>query len=388
MRVLLGCSLGGVGHLTPVVAAARAVGAIGHDSIVLVPPSLAAAAAQAGVEVSVGAQPPQEVVDDVWRRVRAGPPEAVVGLIDRELFAERCTDAMLEAACRLCREWRPQVVIRESCEYATAVVAHQAGIADSQLGISQAAIDHQVLEMVAPALDRRARGLAAAVAAAPYVTSFPASLDPSPWARTIRFRVPRARPRRLPDWWPGDHRPLIYMTFGTVLGHLAEAAAVYRTALDAVSGLPARVLLTVGRAVKPAGLGPIPDNTHVERWVAQHEVFGQADLVVCHGGSGTTFGALAAGLPLVICPLFADQTANAQLVERAGAGITFRPTDRMAGAIASLGPADTAPLRQAIRSALAEPRHRRAALGIGRELARAPALEDVLERLLTGSATP
>ena len=46
---------------------------------------------------------------------------------------------------------------------------------------------------------------------------------------------------------------------------------------------------------------------------------------MCHGGSGTTLGALAAGLPLVIVPLFADQPANAKRVAEVGAGLVVEP---------------------------------------------------------------
>ena len=50
----------------------------------------------------------------------------------------------------------------------------------------------------------------------------------------------------------------MYVTFGTVLGHMARAGDVYRTVLRAAAGLEARVLLTVGQAVDPADLGPVP----------------------------------------------------------------------------------------------------------------------------------
>src|SRR5262249_24842031 len=143
---------------------------------------------------------------------------------------------------------------------------------------------------------------------APYLSSFPQSLDPSPWPDTRRFRVADAPTAtatafRSEPAADGD-RPLIYVSFGTVLGHLPEAVGTYRCALDAVAGLPARVLVTVGRVPDVSSVGPIPDNARVEQWVPQSEVLGEASLVVCHGGSGTTFGALAAGLPVVICPLF------------------------------------------------------------------------------------
>lgn len=56
--------------------------------------------------------------------------------------------------------------------------------------------------------------------------------DPSPFPTTIRHEEPgSAIARPLPDWWDGSDAPLVYITFGTVLGHMSIAADVYRTAL-------------------------------------------------------------------------------------------------------------------------------------------------------------
>lgn len=389
VRILLGCSLGGLGHLTPVVAAARALDRLGHDTLVLVPPALSNAAADAGIVFRVGGEPPRRFIDELWQRVRAGPPEEVSGLMDRELFAGHGTEAMLDAAMGLCRTWQPLLVVREPCEYATAIAAHRLGIAQVQIGISQSRIEHEVLDQVADRLERHSPGVARTIRAAPYLTSFPASLDSSPWRDTRRFRDRSSPGPPLPDWWPGDDRPLIYVTFGSVLGHLPEARAVLRTALDAVADLPTRVLMTVGRGIDPADLVPFAPKVHIERWVPQHDVFARARLVVCHGGSGTTFGALAAGLPLVVCPLFADQTANGRLVEDAGAGVVLRPRERADGGLRSLGSGDVAPLRHAIETVLREPSHLRIAQRIASEIAGTPTLESTFAMLLseTRSAT-
>lgn len=367
--------------MMPLLDVAHALGRCGDEVALLVPPSLSSAAADSGLTFEVGAQPPREVVDAIWERVRRGPPEQVKGLIDGELFADLATDAMLRATENLFARFRPDLIVREPCEYATAVVAYRSGIAQAQVGISQASIEAAVLRDVSARLERRCAGVTEAIEAAPYLTAFPPSLDPSPWPDTRRYRTPSPALQQLPNWWAEQQMPLVYITFGSVFGGLSEARSVYRVALDAVADLPVRALLTVGRAFDLESLGSVPANVHVERWVAQTDVFAAADLVICHGGSGTTYGALAAGLPLVVCPLFADQSANATIVERFGAGTVVRTQGHTGGALATLEADDLPLLREAIASTLHQPRFRQSALRIADEVSHTPTLEAVIDGL-------
>ena len=82
-----------------------------------------------------------------------------------------------------------------------------------------------------------------------------------------------------------------------------------------------------------------PANVRVERWVPQEEALAQASLIVCHGGSGTVLGALAAELPLIILPLFADQFANARALEAAGAARVVAPEQLRAAILSPPHPA-------------------------------------------------
>lgn len=382
---MLACSLGGPGHLIPLVAVAHACRRLGHEVLLIVPPTLAEEAKATGLPCRVGGEPSRRFVDEIWERLRNGCSDAP-GLIDRELFADRGTQSMLPAVQHVCESWRPDLVVREPCEYASALVAHEAGIGHVQVGISLAAVEHGVLNTVRPIIDRFRPGVAAAIGDAPYLTSFPESLDPSPWADTRRFHQPAAPAKPLPDWWPtSDDRPLVYVTFGTVVGTLPEAVSVYRTALVAVSELPARVLLTVGTAFDVGQLGPVAPNTHVERWVRQADVLAHAAVVVCHGGSGTTFGTLAAGVPVVSCPLFADQGTNSRLIETAGVGLRVASSSDRDGGLRILGPADVTPLQRAIQRLLDDPTYRRAAGQIKAELVATPALDDVISKHLARS---
>jgi MGT family glycosyltransferase len=115
----------------------------------------------------------------------------------------------------------------------------------------------------------------------------------------------------------------VYVTFGTVAGSLPPFAGVFREALDALADLDASVLMTVGRRVDPGSLEPWPPNARVLQWVPQVEVLAHATAMLGHGGFGTTMGAVAAGVPQVVVPLFTfDQKVNGLRVAAVGAGLT------------------------------------------------------------------
>ena len=144
---------------------------------------------------------------------------------------------------------------------------------------------------------------------------------------------------------------------------------VYREALDSLSHLPVRVLVTVGRDRDPADLGPVGPNVHVARWVPQADVMPHTAAMICHGGSGTVRAGLAAGVPLAVLPLFADQPFNAQRVTELARS---RSTTRQAPATPCAGFSPTPPMA---RRRSASRRNPQAADGgpSGRDRARARA---------------
>lgn len=134
----------------------------------------------------------------------------------------------------------------------------------------------------------------------------------------------------LPPYLGRDERPLVYLTLGTVNNHLPALAH----ALDALTGLQARILATLGPNADPATLGTQPPHVTVERWVPQAQVLEHCDVVVSHGGSGTFLGALAAGLPQLFLPQAADQFRNAAAGAGRGAGLRLDPHQTAPEAIA------------------------------------------------------
>jgi UDP:flavonoid glycosyltransferase YjiC (YdhE family) len=136
--------------------------------------------------------------------------------------------------------------------------------------------------------------------------------------------------RPVPFSEPGDFRgPLVYLTLGTAFG----TPEVLTTAIEGLAALDVPVVVATGR-VSPEELGPLPGHVTLHAWVPQAAVVPHADLVVHHGGSGTTLGALAAGVPQLVLPQGADQFANAEALVAAGAALRLLPAELSVEAIA------------------------------------------------------
>ena len=118
----------------------------------------------------------------------------------------------------------------------------------------------------------------------------------------------------------------------------------------------------------------------MEPWVDQARVLNHADLVVCHGGSGTTLAALAAGVPLVMVPLFADQFENARRIAKTGAGRVVE-TQITADGARSINPAAAPEITTSIEDVLGDVTYRDRAQAIAAEMAATATVEEVLTRL-------
>jgi UDP:flavonoid glycosyltransferase YjiC (YdhE family) len=112
-------------------------------------------------------------------------------------------------------------------------------------------------------------------------------------------------------------------------------------------------------------------------------VLAEAAVVVCHGGSGTVCGALAAGVPLVMVPNFADQFENAKRNADAGGGRTVgagtAPETRSQPHLDEEH--DSRRIRVAVREVLSSASYQRHAGRLAREMAAWPTAEEVLARL-------
>lgn len=352
-----------VGHFRPLVPFIDALRQRGDEVLLVVPHDARERAEDTGVPVLAGSSPDPAEVDRLWRHFATADPREASVIANREIFGRLNTAAMLPSVTRAATEHRPELILHETTEYAGPITAMRAGIRHAQVAISLAAVEDGSLAIAAPVLAQYGP-VVAALRAAPYLTGFPATIDPSPYPDTRRYRESMPVSRALPDWWGGSTDPLVYVTFGTVAGAVGTGA--YRAAAEALASLPVRVLMTTGQDLD---LGPMPSRIHARRWVDQQDALAQAAVVVCHGGSGTTLSALALGVPLVILAMFADQAPNARALERLGVAVRVESAGVSAADQATYDAGTVPALRAAVERILHDGRPRAAAQNIAMQLA-------------------
>ena len=338
MRVLAG-STANDGHFGPLVPFLRALTDAGHEVAVAAPESYAATLGRTGFRHLPLADPPPQLIGPVMGRLPSMSFEEADATVIREVFGRIDAQAALPGAQEAVATWRPDVVLHEPAELATLAAAEARGVPHAQVVIGMSEVlALMVGHLRAPLAELGALAglpedrLEAALLGQPMFSPVPTALDragdPSFRedldVRRFRDAAPSAPAggQPLPVWGDPD-APLVYVTFGSVTGSLPPFAGAFREALDALADVPARILMTVGRQVDPAGLGPWPANAHVEAWWPQDEILAEASALLGHGGFGTTLGALAAGVPQVVAPLFTgDQRINGRHVAAVGAGRT------------------------------------------------------------------
>ncbi|PZG22046.1 glycosyl transferase [Micromonospora craterilacus] len=329
MRVLF-ASLASVGHTYPMIPLAVAVREAGHE-----------------VHFAAGEAVHAPLAANGLRPFR--PADAFY-----EMYAEDLAPELARLA--------PDLVVSGWGVPGAAIAAARAGIPGIWHGFGRMIPDGIGLELPTTVAEAAGR---------PHLDICPPSLQDKGFvaaAERIELRpVPYSESAPLPGW--DSHRrplPLIYLTLGTAFG----TRELLATVIDGLARLAARVVVAAGR-VPVEQFGELPGTVTVRRWVAQAELLPQVDVVVHHGGSGTTLGALAAGVPQLILPQGADQFANAEAVSAVGAGLRLTPGEVSAEAVAAYV-GRLLPHRSGYRDA---------ARALAVEIARMPSPEQVARRL-------
>jgi MGT family glycosyltransferase len=166
---------------------------------------------------------------------------------------------------------------------------------------------------------------------------------------------------------PGDDRPLVYVSFGTIYTNQLE---VYRLCIQELADTY-RFVLSTGK-VDPAILGRLPVGVHAARRQPQLDVLEHAAVFITHAGMGSAVESLWFGVPTVAIPQAVDQFTNAMRLEEIGAGVHL-PADQL----------DSDTLRTAIKTAVGKAEQARKLRSEVRSAGGTTIAADSVERLCT-----
>ena len=293
-------------------------------------------------------------------------------------FARFDAPAKLDELIAAVRSFRPDLLVFDSADIAAPIAAAACGVESANHSFGRI-IPADTLATADPEVEPlwRRLGLEPEPLCGSYRGAYidicpPAFRTNGPPAGTpvvpLRPEFPPASGERAPDWLdtlPAS-RPTVYVTLGTI----RNDPTIFRVILGALAGLDANVIATIGAQNDPAALGEVPANAIVAPYVSQSFVLERADVVVSHAGSGSTLGAFAHGVPMVLLPQAADQFENAAQVAALGAGLALLPEE-----------VDEESLLTSVATLLADASYAEHARAVADEIARMPAAADVAAML-------
>ncbi|HEX8820549.1 MAG TPA: glycosyltransferase [Archangium sp.] len=327
------------GHFHPLVPTARALQQAGHEVAFATAesfhPTVKAGgflAFPAGIDFEQLGLDIKEVQKRQAAMLKSAPAERIKMMAG--MFIDGFARRMAPDLMKVCETWRPDLLLRESTEFASIVVGEMLGIPCASIQVGGVNIARFGKEPFAQHMDlfRADHGLPpdpelTALFRYLNLSFMPASYFGDSLPSTTHYLklavFDQSGSEGLPPWTSSlGSRPVVYATLGTVFNklvhHLGSVAAGLRDE-------PVDLIITVGRDVDPAQLGPQPPHVHVERYIPQSLLLPRCDLVIMHGGYNSVMSALYAGLPMIIVPLGADQPMNAQACAQLGVARVVEP---------------------------------------------------------------
>jgi MGT family glycosyltransferase len=113
-------------------------------------------------------------------------------------------------------------------------------------------------------------------------------------------------------------RPLLYISLGSTFTNHPQ---FFKDCFEAFSEQDWQVVLSRGRQLDPAALGPVPDNFLVAPYVPQLAILPRTSVFITHCGMNSTMESLFYGVPMVTVPQQPEQAMTARRVAEMGLGI-------------------------------------------------------------------
>ncbi|NYH80920.1 glycosyltransferase [Actinopolyspora biskrensis] len=199
----------------------------------------------------------------------------------------------------------------------------------------------------------------------------PSSVEPEPVPGALPMRYGSYNGGAELPWWSltSTDKPRVAVTLGSMSSTVREGELLTRI-IRGAENLGVEIVLTSASMDLPALPKPLPDYVRVVDWLPLNMLLATCQAVVHHGGSGSTFTALRAGVPQLVVPHGGDRLDNATAVERRGCGRAL-----------SLSETTSADVADKLREVFEDPGYRAASTEVAEEMASMPGPESVISRL-------
>ncbi|MES9991795.1 MAG: nucleotide disphospho-sugar-binding domain-containing protein [Candidatus Thiodiazotropha sp.] len=123
-----------------------------------------------------------------------------------------------------------------------------------------------------------------------------------------------------PDWWDKlpDDKPIIYLAMGST-----GRVGVVDTLVETLSEMPLTVMLSTSNRLDQTHY---PANFYIAEFLPGIEACRRSNLVICNGGAGTIYQAIAEKTPILGIPTNADQYYVSEALARQGSALYIRST--------------------------------------------------------------
>lgn len=381
MRVLITTPPGYSGFNATLTLAAGLTAA-GHDVAYATPRSFTAKIEAAGYPAfAAGPDYDMSVPDSI-----PGIHEATGHGAGLAVFARLALSGAVEDMERVLGQWRPGLVIRSYIEFGSWIAAERLGVPLAFM--SPGALDLPAALLATFSGDTLTKELPGRYGVPldpglnrlygyPYLNTMPAAVTPPGFAlppKTFRYRDRAFEPASddgLPNWVAklGD-RPVVHASVGTVFSATGEGKRLHELVLEALRDEPVDLVMSIGPRGDPDSYGPQPPGTRIVRHIAAHRAFMEhCDVLVTHGGAGTSLLAIAARLPACFLPMHADQPILAKRLSDLGAGLIAGsgPDDRRPFPAVDVGTLSPQDVRDSVRRLLGERSFQLAMAGLARQ---------------------
>jgi UDP:flavonoid glycosyltransferase YjiC (YdhE family) len=124
-----------------------------------------------------------------------------------------------------------------------------------------------------------------------------------------------------PSWFRelDDSQPLVYVTIGGGAGPVGNKL-FFSSIIEALALKDIQVVVSTSNKFDPSSFPNLPCNIRFYKWVPGKQMIARADLVVFHGGYGTTMETVSAGKPSLVIPFQTEQEGNGRRLEQLGCG--------------------------------------------------------------------